>query len=816
METLRQDIHFALRMLFKRPGFTAIAVVTIALGIAANTSIFSVVNGVLLQPLPLHEPDRLVVPNVIAPSGFEISLSIPNFKDWREQNTTFASMGANATRSRTLTGGERPEMVTTRIILGDWFETLGVAPHLGRWIQSDETWAGAEPIAVINHGFWQRHFGGDPEALGRTLVLDDETFTVIGVMPPEFVFPSANTDIFVPMGFYSERMCWEARGCSQGSWAIGRLADGVRIEAAQADLDRVAAGIAEQEGEQQAVARVESLTDAYVGDIRRQVWILMAAVAFVLLIACANVANLLLARGESRRRETALRTALGASRGRVVRQFLTEAIVLGLAGGIVGLGLAWLGIRALVPMLPADIPSVMQGRIGMDMSALLFTFAAAGLAGLLFGVAPALRAAKPDLTTELKEGSRGSVGKGRQRLRSGLVIGEVALSLVLLIGAGLMIQSLGQLRNVEKGFDATNVFTGRVQLPRVRYDDQQAAWGFFQEFIDRVEALPGAESASLSQIVPLQGNSWENFIFPEGVEFEQENGRSVLYHMITPGHFETLGIPILRGRGLELSDREGGERVIVIDERMAEAFWPGDDPIGRRVTYETEEVPDDFEGDAPRLWRTVVGVTRNTRHYELESASRVQMYVPLQQSGRGWTTSMYVLVRTAGDPLAMTEQVRRALSMMDADVPLTDVETMEGYVDRATAGSQAMSRMLAVFSAVALFLSAIGIFGVMSFSVLQRLREIGIRMALGAGRDDVVKLVSRQGLSLALAGIAIGLVAAFALTRVMSSILYGVSPVDPVTYGGFALFLVAVSLLAAWLPARRATRVDPIIVLREE
>ena len=600
MGSLGQDLRFAVRMLRKRPGFTAIAVLTIALGIAANTSIFSVVNGVLLRPLPVAEEDRLVVPNVIGPSGFEISLSIPNFRDWREQNTTFESMGANATRSRTLTGGDRPEMVITRIILGDWFETLGVAPYLGRWIESDETWAGAEPIAVITHGFWQRHFGGSPDALGQTLVLDGETFTVVGVMPAEFVFPSANTDIFVPMGFYSERMCWEDRGCSQGSWAIGRLADGTTMGSAQADLDRIAAGITEMEGDQQAVARLESLTDAYVGDIRRQMWILMAAVGFVLLIACANVASLLLARGESRRRETALRTALGAGQGRMVRQFMTEAVVLGLAGGLLGLVLAWIGIRLLVPMLPADIPSVMQGNIGMDVNVLLFTFAAAALAGLLFGIAPAIRAARPDLNAELKEGSRGSVGKGRQRLRSGMVIAEVALSLVLLIGAGLMIQSLGELQKVDKGFEPENVFTARVQLPQIRYGDQAAAWAFYQEFIDRVEALPGATSASLSQIVPLQGNSWENFIFPEGVEFEQENGRSVLYHMITPAHFETLGISIVRGRGFDLTDREGAERVIVVDERMAEQFWPGEDPIGKRVTYETEEVPEDFEGDAPR------------------------------------------------------------------------------------------------------------------------------------------------------------------------------------------------------------------------
>ena len=594
------------------------------------------------------------------------------------------------------------------------------------------------------------------------------------------------------------------------------MADGATLGSAQADLDRIAAGITESEGEQQAVARLESLTDAYVGDIRRQMWILMAAVGFVLLIACANVASLLLARGESRRRETALRTALGAGQGRMVRQFMTESVVLGLAGGLLGLVLAWIGIRLLVPMLPADIPSVMQGNIGMDLNVLLFTFAAAALAGLLFGIAPAIRAARPDLNVELKEGSRGSVGKGRQRLRSGLVIAEVALSLVLLIGAGLMIQSLGQLQKVDKGFEPENVFTARVQLPRIRYDDQAAAWAFYQEFIDRVEALPGATSASLSQIVPLQGNSWENFIFPEGVEFEQENGRSVLYHMITPATSRRSESRSCAAVALSLGDREGAERVIVVDERMAEQFWPGEDPLGKRVTYETEEVPEDFEGDAPRLWRTVIGVAREhpaLRAREPLTGADVRTD-PAERSG--WSTAMYVLVKTPGDPLAITELVRRELEAMDPDVPLTDIETMEGYVDQALAGSRAMGRLLTVFSAVALFLSAIGIFGVMSFSVVQRLREIGIRMALGAKAGDVVRMVSRQGLTLTLIGVGLGLVAAFGLTRLMASILYGVSPADPVTYGGFALFLVAVSLVAAWLPARRATRVDPVIVLREE
>ena len=501
----------------------------------------------------------------------------------------------------------------------------------------------------------------------------------------------------------------------------------------------------------------------------------------------------------------------------MIRQFMTESVVLGLAGGLLGLVLAWIGIRLLVPMLPADIPSVMQGNIGMDLNVLLFTFAVAALAGLLFGIAPAIRAARPDLNTELKEGSRGSVGKGRQRLRSGLVIGEVALSLVLLIGAGLMIQSLGQLQKVDKGFEPENVFTARVQLPRIRYEDQAAAWGFFQEFIERVEALPGATSASLSQIVPLQGNSWEDLDLPggRGVRAGERSVGSVSHDHSGP--LRDPRYPDYSGRGFTAADREGsgarhrggrahGRAVLARREpdRQARDLRDG---RGSRMTSRATRLA---------LWRTVIGVAQNTRHYELESPSRVQMYVPIQQSGGGWTTSMYVLVKTPGDPLGMTDLVRRELSLMDPDVPLTDIETMEGYVDQALAGSRAMGRLLTVFSAVALFLSAIGIFGVMSFSVVQRLREIGIRMALGAKAGDVVRMVSRQGLNLTLIGVALGLVAAFGLTRLMASLLYGVSPADPVTFGAVALFLVGVSFLATWIPAQRATRVDPVIVLREE
>jgi len=815
VNSLWQDLRYGVRALLKRPGFAAVAVITIGLGIGASTAIFSVVNGLLIEPLPLHEPDRLVIPNVIAPTGYEISLSIPNFRDWRERNRSFESFGGNLSWNMTLTGLDRAEIVVTRFVLGDFFETLGVPPLMGRVIASDETWAGAAPVAVVTYGFWERRLGSDPAVLGRTITLDGQMFEIIGVMPPEFQFPSAESEVYLPMGLFSRGLCWDNRTCSAGTWAVARLKEGVSTEMAQADLDRVTRELSEEEGEPVAVARLQSLSDAFVGDVRTPILILMGAVGFVLLIACANVANLLLSRGESRRRELAVRAALGAGRGRVVRQLLTESVALGLCGGVLGVGLAYLGIRVLIPAASDSIPAAAAERIGLDPTVLAFTFIVAVGAGLLFGVAPALRASAQGLASELGEGGRGgTAGRARQRLRSGLVVAEVALSLVLLIGAGLMIQSLRKLQHVDKGFVAENIFTARVSLPRIRYDGKQPAWRFFDDFLGRVQRLPGVRTASLSQSVPLQGGGWEQSIVPEGTPREPENLRSVLYYVVTPDHFATFGIPLLQGRLFHDADRDGTAAVCIIDETMAENFWPGEDPIGKRVNF--EEDPGSTPENPVPLWRTVVGVVRNVRHYELESPARITVYVPMAQSAGMWTTSMYVAAKTQGDPLLLSESVRRELAALDPDVPLYRIGTMEGYVRQAMSNSRLVGGLLSTFSVLALVLSAVGIFGVISFSVVQRLREIGIRMALGAHRGDVLRMVTGQSLLVSLAGVVLGLVAAFALTRLLSSMLYEVDPVDPLTYAVLAVFLVAISTLAAYLPARRATRVDPAIVLREE
>jgi len=817
MGSVWQDVRFTVRTLVKRPKFAVLAVATIALGIGANTAIFSIVNAVLLSPLPVHQPESLVLPRIYAPvTEFRISLSIPNFRDWREMNRSFETFGANRQVSRTLTGGDRPEIVTTRWVLGDFFETLGVQPAMGRWIASDETWEGAEPVAVVTHGFWQRRLGTEADPLGQTLTLDGQTFTIIGVMPPEFVFPSASTEIFLPMGFYAQSMCWDIRGCSQGSWALGRLKPGVSMAMAQTDMDRVHRELEEREGGRQARVELESLTDAYVGDVSSQIWILMGAVAFVLLIACANVASLLLARGEARRREIAVRTALGAGQRRMVQQLLTESLVLAGAGGILGVGLGYVGLQLLLPAVSDSLPSVMVGRIGLDPAVLAFTLGVTVLAGVLFGIAPSLRVSRTQLTVELKEGGHGTAGRARHRLRSALVVSEVALSLVLLVGAGLMMQSLGELRSVDKGYDGANVFTASIPLPRFRYEDKEAIWGFYERLGQRIDALPQVEAMAFSNLVPLQSNSWERSIWPEGVPTDDpEIQFSVLFHMVSPEHFGVLGIPLLRGRRFTEADRDGGDRVAIIDETMAEKFWPDEEPIGKRVTFETEDTGDHDMQEA-RIYRTVVGVVKTVRHYELESPSRIQLYIPMAQSGRSWSSGMTLLAKTSGDPLALSSAVWREVQAMDSDVPLRDINTAEGYVQESMASTTVVSALLAVFSGLALVMSAIGIFGVMSMSVVQRLRDIGIRMALGAKGSDVVRMVAGQGLVITLIGIGVGLAAALALTRLMTSMLYQVDPIDPLTFSAVSAFLIVVALAAAYLPARRATRVDPVIVLKEE
>jgi putative ABC transport system permease protein len=811
-DSLLHDVRLGLRLFRKKPGFTATVVGTIGLGIGANTAIFCVANGVLLQPLPVSEPSTLVRPHKISPLGSETSVPIPSFVDWRKFNRSFEYLGLNANRRQTLSGGDNPEIIGVRWILGDFFEALGVRPALGRWIESEENWPGAEPTAVLTHSLWQRSFGGDPDVLGRSISLDGESFTVVGIMPESFVFPSATTGAFVPMGLFADQMCWDDRYCSMGSWAIGKLREGVTIESAQADVDRIVRQISEAEGQSVGTVRLESLAHTMVGDVKMQIWVLMGAVGLVLLIACANVASLMLALGENRRREIGVRAALGASRMRISKQFLTESLVLAGAGGLVGIGLGYAAVQMMMPYVSENVPSSVLNNIRLDPTVLIFAVSITTLAGLLFGIAPTLKTSRPNVAGLMGEGARGGVSKDRQRIRSMLVVLEVALTLVLLIGAGLMMQSLRKLEDVDKGFTETNVLTANVFLPARRYSDKDASWGFYRELLERVNALPGAHGAALANTVPLGGASWTWDVWPDGVATETENARSVLYHMVTPSYFEVLGIPMLRGRTFEYGDREGTRRVAIIDETMAEEFWPGENPIGKQITFET--VDDTESGE--HVYRTVVGVVKSVRHDELGIASRMQVYVPMSQSLHAWSRAMVVAVNTSGSPLDITQQVRQELAALDPQIPLARIETMEGYVRNALSETLVVGGLLSIFSTAALVLAAVGLFGVISYSVAQQFREIGIRLALGGSAGNIVRMVATRGLRLTVLGITLGICGALATTRFMGNILFGVDPVEPVTYAVLAFSLAAVALLATYIPARRATSMDPAMVLREE
>ncbi len=812
IDNFLRDVRLGWRLFRKRPGFTATVVGTIALGIGANTAIFCIANGVLLQPLPVSKPSSLVRPRAFSPLGSETSIPIPSFVDWRDFNRSFEYLGLNVNRRQTLTGRDNPEIIGVRWILGDFFEALGVAPALGRWIESDETWVGARPIAVLTHSLWQRSFGSDPNVLGKTISLDGESFTIVGVMPESFVFPSATTGAFVPMGLFADQMCWDDRFCSMGSWAIGKLQDGVTIESAQADMDRVTRQLAETEGQPVGTVRVESLDQAMVGDVEIRIWVLMGAVGLVLLIACANVASLMLAHGESRRREMGVRAALGASRTRVSSQFLTESLILAGVGGLVGIGIGYAAVQLMMPYVADNVPSSVLNNIRLDPTVLIFAVLTTTLAGLLFGIAPTLKTSRPDIAGLLGEGARGGVSKDRQRVKSVLVVLEVALTLVLLIGAGLMMQSLRKLEEVDKGFTEANVFTANIFLPARRYGDKEASWTFYRELLDRVEALPGATAVALANTVPLGGASWTWDVWPGGVATETENARSVLYHMVTPSYFEVLGIPTIRGRTFEHGDREGTRRVAVIDETMAEEFWPGDDPIGKQITFETE---DDTE-DGERVYRTVVGVVKSVRHEELGVTSHMQVYVPMSQSLHAWSRAMVVAVKTSGNPLDITQQVRQELAALDPQIPLARIETMEGYVRNALSETLVVGGLLSIFSTAALVLAAVGLFGLISYSVAQQFREIGIRIALGGSAGNIVRLVATRGLKLTIFGVVLGVCGALATTRLMGNMLFGVDPVEPATYAVLSAFLAAVVLVATYIPARRATRIDPATVLREE
>jgi putative ABC transport system permease protein len=807
LEDLSQDLRYALRGLRKHRGFTAVAVITLALGIGANTAIFTVINTVLLRPLPYERPDQLVVlMETIAerPAG----VSYPNFVDWRNQSTSLENVAAVRNReSFNLTGAGESERLQGRLVSANFLSTLGVKPIRGRDFAAEEDQPGANPVAIISHALWQRRFGADENILGKQLTLNGQQFTVIGVTPPNFQY-ATEADVSVPIGLSAER--FKLRGKDPGVISFARLKPGTSIETANAELNTIAARLEQQYPDTNTGRRVrlESLRETVVGDVRPILLTLLGAVGFVLLIACANVANLLLTRSAGRQKEMAIRTALGAGRARILRQLFTESAVLALAGGVVGLLLAIWGTRLISSYIPEDIPRMSE--LGIDGRVLLFTLGASLLTGVFFGLAPALQSSDSNLTETLKEGERNS-SRGHNRAGKLLVISEVALTLVLLVGAGLLVKSFWRLSQVDPGFDPQNVLAMQIAVS-ARPEEGQKVNGFLSDLQSRIKTLPGVQSVSVSNGLPFEGANFPPFLIEGQQPPPPGQDPTGLLYTVSPDYFKTMGIDLVRGRLFSSQDTRESPQVALIDEVFARNYFPNQDPIGRRFRLNTPDAES----------REIIGVVRHVEHAGLEgqTANTAEFYfnfdqLPIATLPR-YVRRVNLLVRTTVEPLSLAGSVRNQISALDKDQAVFNVRTMEQALSRSVAARRFSMILLGVFAILAMTLAAVGIYGVISYSVAQRTREVGIRMALGANTIDVIKLVVRDGLKLVLIGVGVGLAGALLLTRMMTTLLFGVTPTDAVTYATVALALIVVALIACCIPARRATKVDPLVALRFE
>ena len=806
MTTILQDLRYGLRMLAKKPGFTAVALFTLALGIGANSAVFSVVNAVLLRPLPYENADRLFKVNQVNAKkpGLGERAAPLNFLDWRSQSQSFEHLGGYTDSSKfNLSGGAEPERVPGAMVSDTLFQALGVRPAMGRNFLPEEDRKGGPNVVILSHHLWARRFGADPNILGRTLTLDSRPYTIIGVMPRDFDFPTKQTALWVPYGFIYE-------DGGRGNFfvdVVGRLKAGVSPERAQTEMNDIAARLERQYPEVNTDSRVAlvSLREQVTGKVRRLLLVLFGAVCLVLLIACVNVANMLLARGAGRSSEIAIRLALGASRIRIVRQLLSESVLLALAGGLLGLPAAYWGARLLIAISPDDIPRA--GEIGVDGRVLGFTFAVMVLTGLLFGLAPALQASRSNWGEALREGGRGASGGGSFP-RNCLVVAEISLALALLLGAGLMARSFQRLLAVHPGFQTERILTFDVTLPWAKYDREQSGL-FFQRALERIAALPGAQSVGATTALPLNNENNARYFTSEGRASDSPGDYTLSNHrLISPGYLQTLGVPLIKGRHLSEQDLNDAAPVVLINQAFARAFFAGQEPLGKRLKMgET--------ADSPFPWMTVIGVVGDVKHSSLEAEAKPEIYRPFLRQ-RDTERKMTFVVRTAREPETMTSAVRRQIQSLDSNQPIASVSSMEQLLDRSFSRRRFSLLLFGVFAIAALALAAAGIYGVISYTVARNTREIGIRMALGAEPRNVMKLVVGQGLALAATGLVIGLIAASALTRLMGALLFGVSATDPLTLIAAPMLLAFVALLACYVPARRATKVDPIVALRCE
>lgn len=804
MGTFLQDLRYATRMLAKQPAFTVIAVLTLALGIGANTSIFSLVNSVLLRPLPYLDANRIVYFEGKNPSQgiTDSNISVLDFQDWTTQSQVFSHAAFFWTGGAALAEqGREPERVPRAGVTIRFFDLLGVQPMLGRNFLEEEDRPGSSTAVIVSEGLWKRRFGSDRSIIGKTITINTQPVTVVGVMPAGFEFPE-NTQIWTPAAVNSAEEPRDNRSYS----ALGRLKPGVELEQAQSQISAISAQLAQAfpDTNKDWDAHLARLQERLVRSVRSSLLLLLGAVGFVLLIACANVANLLLARAAARQKEVAIRTALGASRSRITRQMLTESILLSTIGGALGLMLSFWLIELLISISPPDSPRLSETNL--DYRVLAFTLAISVFTGLIFGLAPALHASKLDVSGSLKEGGRSGEGYHRTNARSLLLIGEVAMSLILLVAAGLLIKSFMRLQEVKPGFNPERVLIASLSLPDAKYKDDQQRIDFYRALIERLKTLPGVQAVGAGANLPLHASGYgigRSFI-PEGRPLTADKAVDASWSTITPTYFEALQVPLRAGRAFNERDNASAPKVVIVNRKVAiKHFGSEIAAIGRRITIWRDE----------KFPREIVGVVGETKPGALEEESGAQIYTPHSQDG-SWGF-MTLAIRTTAHPAAMTSTLRREVIGFDKDLPIFNVKTMEDVVAQSIGSRRLSMMLLSVFAGAALLLAAVGIYGVMAYTVTQRTQDIGIRMALGAQAGDVVRMVVSQGMTLALIGIGVGLAGALGLTRVMANLLFGVNATDPITFAAISLLLAFVALLACYLPARRASNVDPIVALRE-
>ena len=802
MEQLFKDIRYGVRSLLHRPAFTAIAIFTLALGIGANSAMFTAVNAVLLRPLPFPEAEQLVFfEGVNASKGItQSNMSVPDFADWQSQSQAFDQMAAFVSGGMILTRGDETERVRATGVSGDFFPIFRTNAFKGRTLGPDDAQTGRDDVVVLSHGLWQRRFGADPNVIGTTVLVGGKNTTVVGVMPPGFDYPY-QSEMWGPFPIDAAAERRDNRYIN----VITRLKNGVSIPQAQTEIDTINLRLAQtyKETNDGWTARLTNLQERMVGGMRPSLLVLLGAVGFVLLIACANVANLQLARATARHKEIAVRTALGASRWRIVRQLLTESLLLSMTGGAIGLWVSiWL-TKLLIAISPPNTPRF--DEFTLDGRVFAFTFGLTVITGIAFGLAPALQVSRPDLNEGLKEGLRSGAGAHRNRMRSLLMVAETALSFMLLVGAGLLIKSFIHLRDVSPGFNPDNVVTFRVSIPSAKYAQGEPRAQVLHQAVERLRSLPGVQSAGAVLSLPLGGDTFNvgRAYIREGRPATTEESTNAAYFVATPDYFRTLQIPLLSGRVFTDRDTEQTPKVVIVNETMARSLWPGESPLGKRITIWRDE----------KFPREIVGVVGDTKSSLDEDSSR-QMYVPYAQDS-GWSGMSFV-VRTSGDPANMSPATRNEIRAVDKGIAVFNTRTMNDVLATSVAPRRTPMLLLSIFAAVALLLAMMGIYGVTSYYVTQRTQEIGIRMALGAQMSDVLKLVLGNGLMLVVAGIGVGLVGAFAVTRLITSLLFGVKPTDVVTFVVVSLCLMVTALVATYIPARRATKVDPVEALRYE